>query len=65
MKTHPQTGLSPTKTESREALRKRIRARAYELYERRGREDGHAVDDWLRAESEEATREQDGHRARL
>lgn len=29
-----------------------IRLRAYELYERRGRRDGHAVDDWLEAEAE-------------
>ncbi len=29
-----------------------IRRRAYELYEQRGREDGHDVEDWLRAEKE-------------
>jgi hypothetical protein len=29
-----------------------IRRRAYVLYERRGREDGHDIDDWLRAEAE-------------
>jgi hypothetical protein len=29
-----------------------IRLRAYELYEMRGREDGHDLDDWLRAEEE-------------
>lgn len=29
-----------------------IRRRAYTLYEQRGREDGHDVDDWLRAEAE-------------
>lgn len=29
-----------------------IRRRAYELYEERGREDGHDLDDWLRAEEE-------------
>jgi hypothetical protein len=27
-----------------------IRERAYELYEARGREDGHDLEDWLRAE---------------
>jgi hypothetical protein len=53
MKTHALTGLRPTKKESLEVLRKRIRVRAYELYEQRGREDGHDVDDWLRAELEE------------
>jgi len=30
----------------------RIRLRAYELYEQRGRRDGSAVDDWLQAEAE-------------
>jgi len=29
-----------------------IRRRAYELYVKRGREDGHAEEDWLRAEAE-------------
>ena len=32
--------------------RRQIRLRAYELYEKRRREDGHALDDWLRAEEE-------------
>jgi hypothetical protein len=30
----------------------RIRDRAYELYEARGREDGHDQEDWLEAEAE-------------
>ena len=29
-----------------------LEARAYEIYERRGREDGHALEDWASAESE-------------
>ena len=29
-----------------------IRRRAYELYEERGRNDGHDLEDWLQAESE-------------
>jgi hypothetical protein len=29
-----------------------IRCRAFELYEQRGREDGHDLDDWIQAESE-------------
>jgi Protein of unknown function (DUF2934) len=29
-----------------------IRRRAYELYEKRGRTDGHALDDWLQAEAD-------------
>ena len=35
-----------------------IRFRAYELYERRGRGDGHALDDWLQAEAEVLARVQ-------
>jgi hypothetical protein len=38
------TVLIPTKQQ--------IRQRAYELYERRGRTDGHDLDDWLQAERE-------------
>lgn len=30
----------------------RIRTRAYELFEQRGREDGHDLEDWLAAENE-------------
>jgi hypothetical protein len=33
-----------------------IRHSAYEFYEQRGREDGHALDDWLRAEAEVTNR---------
>ena len=33
-------------------LEDRIRVRAYELYEQRGRVPGHEVDDWLQAEAE-------------
>lgn len=32
----------------------KVRARAYELYETRGRIDGHAEEDWLQAECEAA-----------
>ena len=48
----------PTKTSSlsgktgAEAVAEQMRWRAYELYEERGREDGHEVEDWLRAEAE-------------
>ena len=35
-------------------VQERVSRRAYELYEARGREDGHDVEDWLRAESEVA-----------
>jgi Protein of unknown function (DUF2934) len=33
-------------------LEEQIRLRAYEIYEGRGREDGHELDDWLQAEAE-------------
>jgi len=39
-------------TESTSAIQEQIRRRAHELYEQRGREDGHELDDWLQAESE-------------
>jgi hypothetical protein len=46
----------PTKKQSAAvavpSLEEKIRLRAYTLYEERGREDGHDVDDWLRAEAE-------------
>jgi hypothetical protein len=42
----PQPVLSPYEIEGQ------IRLRAYHLYEQRGRENGHELDDWLAAESE-------------
>ncbi len=33
-------------------LEHQIQLRAYELYEARGRKDGHELEDWLRAEEE-------------
>jgi len=33
-------------------LEEQIRARAYEIYEQRGRGEGHNMDDWLQAEAE-------------
>lgn len=47
----------PTKKQSTDVqtdpnLEQEIRLRAYALYEERGREDGHDLDDWLRAEAE-------------
>jgi len=33
-------------------LEEQIRARAYEIYEQRGRDEGHEIDDWLQAEAE-------------
>lgn len=37
---------------SKAFLEEDVRSRAFELYEKRGREDGHEVDDWLSAEAE-------------
>jgi Protein of unknown function (DUF2934) len=37
-------------------LIEQVRARAYELYEQRGRRDGFAEQDWLQAEAEILTR---------
>jgi hypothetical protein len=41
-----------TVTNDSQELDHQIRLRAHELYEERGREDGHELDDWLRAEAE-------------
>ena len=48
------TPLSATNqtTESTNELQEQIRHRAHELYERRGRVDGFASDDWFQAEAE-------------
>jgi hypothetical protein len=47
------TKKQPTSvTSDQQQLGDQIRLRAYELYEARGREDGHNVEDWLRAEAE-------------
>ncbi len=39
------------------SLEEQIRRRSYYLYEARGMEDGHELDDWLRAEEEVTKRE--------
>ena len=57
MKTHALTGLAPTEEEFLEALQEQIPVRPYQLYERRRREDGRDLDDWLEAESEEQQRQ--------
>jgi hypothetical protein len=41
-----------TKTTRPNHTEERIRLKAYETYERRGRVDGFALDDWLQAEAE-------------
>ena len=57
MKTHARTGLGLTQEGPSETLQNQIPVRAYQIYEQRGREDGHDLDVWLQAELEEARRE--------
>jgi Protein of unknown function (DUF2934) len=45
-------GAKQELAESAEQVREKIRKRAYEFFERRGKRDGRDLDDWLRAESE-------------
>lgn len=50
---NPKTKRTPTLiTDTPQNIEERIRRRAYELYEARGREHGHDWEDWFRAESE-------------
>lgn len=48
----PVAGVSRSEPAVTSVTEEAIRKRAYELYEQRGRLDGHAVDDWLTAEAE-------------
>jgi Protein of unknown function (DUF2934) len=48
----PNSQTKPEVTESAIDLQEQVRCRAYELYEKRGKEDGHEIDDWVQAESE-------------
>lgn len=48
----PQRSSEPETGQAPEQLQERIRQRAFELYQLRGEEDGHDLDDWLEAESE-------------
>jgi hypothetical protein len=52
MSENPPKKQPATVTNDAQELEHQIRLRAQELYEARGREDGHALDDWLRAEAE-------------
>jgi hypothetical protein len=52
MNDNPPKKQAATVTSETQELEHQIRLRAQELYEARGREDGHALDDWLRAEAE-------------
>jgi hypothetical protein len=52
MNSNPPKKSPTTVTTDPQELEHQIRLRAQELYEARGREDGHELDDWLRAEAE-------------
>jgi DUF2934 family protein len=52
MNENPPKKSPATVTSEPQELEHQIRLRAQELYEARGREDGHELDDWLRAEEE-------------
>jgi Protein of unknown function (DUF2934) len=41
-----------TVTDDPQGLKSKIRQRAFELYQERGQEGGHELDDWLLAEEE-------------
>jgi hypothetical protein len=48
----PSSIRTATQNEITPELEQRIRLRAYEIFEQRGRQDGHDWDDWLQAEAE-------------
>jgi uncharacterized protein len=50
--THGENENYLTTQNTEPAYKQDIRLRAYELFEQRGREDGHDLDDWLQAEAE-------------
>ena len=52
MNPNPPKKPSATSITEPQELEHEIRVRAQQLYEQGGREDGHELDDWLRAEAE-------------
>jgi Protein of unknown function (DUF2934) len=48
----PRAAVSASEPSAAVSTEELIRQRAYELYEQRGREDGHAIEDWLAGEAE-------------
>lgn len=48
----PPAPASTTQPGSTPELLEQIRSRAYELFEQRGRNEGHDLEDWLQAETE-------------
>jgi hypothetical protein len=51
-RTSPTPRRSTNQTGSTPELLEQIRARAYELFELRGGNEGHELEDWLQAEAE-------------
>jgi hypothetical protein len=45
----------PKEEQTNTNMEAEIRTRAYQIYEQRGRVDGHDLEDWLQAESETTT----------
>ena len=52
MDSNPPKKPPATVTSEATDLESQIRLRAHELYQERGQEDGHDLEDWLRAEEE-------------
>ncbi|MGA8310557.1 MAG: DUF2934 domain-containing protein [Terriglobales bacterium] len=52
MNASPPKKLTATATSEPQKIEHEIRLRAHQLYVARGRENGHEVEDWLRAEEE-------------
>jgi len=50
--TTPTAVKAENQAEPTPEILEQIRARAHELFEQRGREEGHDLDDWLQAEAE-------------
>jgi hypothetical protein len=50
--TTPTMVKAENQSEPTPEILEQIRARAHELFEQRGREEGHDLDDWLQAEAE-------------
>jgi hypothetical protein len=48
----PSGAAAAVATATTEDVQQHIRERAYQLFEARGREPGHELEDWLRAEAE-------------
>jgi hypothetical protein len=51
-RTTPTLVKAENQTEPSPEMLEQIRVRAHELFEQRGREEGHDLDDWLQAEAE-------------